>query len=93
MPTYDYKCSSCQNIQENFHSISSNPIIKCEKCNSTCERMMSSSSNFILKGNNWPSKDMKMKKDMTAKNKKAGEKSKDSYGDGVKKLSDIKKYE
>lgn len=32
MPTYDYKCPSCGNVQEVIHRIIENPVIECPKC-------------------------------------------------------------
>lgn len=70
MPTYDYQCSSCGNVHEEFLSISETPRIKCPKCKSKCKRVLLSGGNFILKGSGWPSKEILMKKQMTDKNTK-----------------------
>jgi putative FmdB family regulatory protein len=32
MPSYDYKCEHCGNVQEVIHRISEDPIISCPKC-------------------------------------------------------------
>ncbi len=32
MPFYDYRCSKCDNEQENFHKMSEEPEVICEKC-------------------------------------------------------------
>ena len=35
MPTYNYICEKCENIQEEYHMMSEDPKIKCNKCGST----------------------------------------------------------
>jgi putative FmdB family regulatory protein len=35
MPTYNYICEKCNNVQEEYHMMSENPKIKCVKCGST----------------------------------------------------------
>lgn len=32
MPTYDYKCSECDIVQEEFHTMLETPDIKCPEC-------------------------------------------------------------
>jgi putative FmdB family regulatory protein len=34
MPTYNYQCEKCENIQEEFHRMSEKPEIICNKCKS-----------------------------------------------------------
>lgn len=34
MPTYDYKCTDCEHVQEVMHRMSEKPKVKCEKCSS-----------------------------------------------------------
>ena len=93
MPTYDYKCTVCDNVQEEFHSISSEPEIKCNECNSLCKKAMPTEMNFILKGSGWASKEMKFKKDMTKKNSrmKGVMKDREKSGEGVSSVDDLKK--
>jgi putative FmdB family regulatory protein len=92
MPTYNYVCTKCENIQEKMHSFSVNPEVLCELCNNICEKQFSPSTNFVLKGNNWPSKDFKMKKDMSNKNEKMKIKMNDreKSGEAVTTLGQIK---
>lgn len=35
MPTYNYECEKCGNVQEEFHGMMESPKIKCTKCKST----------------------------------------------------------
>jgi putative FmdB family regulatory protein len=38
MPAYDYKCTKCENIQEERHGMSEKPRIKCVKCGGKCQK-------------------------------------------------------
>mgnify|MGYP001241781898 CR=1 FL=1 len=93
MPTYDYQCSSCSSVQDVFHAISANPEIKCNKCGAMCVKIFTASQNFILKGGDWPSQDLKMKRQMTEKNTKMKGKMTDREhaGDAVRNLGELKK--
>jgi len=93
MPTYEYKCSNCENEQEEVHGMLVSPVITCNECGSLCEKQFVPNGNFILKGNNWPSRDFKTKKEMNAKSSRMKTKMEErtNAGEGVTKLSDIKK--
>lgn len=56
MSFYDYKCTQCESIQEEVHSIKLEPKISCIKCSGICKRQMPTQARFILKGNNWADK-------------------------------------
>lgn len=88
MPTYEYKCLSCGNIQEEIHSISSNPQISCSKCGSNSEKIFSPSGNFILKGGDWTSYNSRIKNDMKRKNTtmKGIMKERESSGEGMGRI-------
>jgi putative FmdB family regulatory protein len=69
MPTYEYKCRSCCDIQEVTHSIKEDPEILCTVCGSKepAERLISfNRGGFILKGGteaiHWKEKRERMKK-------------------------------
>lgn len=93
MAFYDYECEICGNVQEERHLMSEEPEIHCNKCGGKSKKLFKSSGNFILKGDDWPSRNFKMDRDMTEKNKRMGEimKERTRYGEAVTKLSDIKK--
>lgn len=40
MPFYDYRCTSCDNEQEEFHSMSEDPDIKCKECGADMKKIM-----------------------------------------------------
>jgi putative FmdB family regulatory protein len=53
MPTYEYRCNSCGNVQEEMHSIKSDPEIPCKSCESTepLTRLISQNlGGFVVKG-------------------------------------------
>jgi putative FmdB family regulatory protein len=93
MPTYEYKCSDCENVQEEVHSISITPMISCKICGGSCKRIISMNGNFILKGSDWPSQSFKMKDDMTKKNARMKTKmvEREKSGEGVSKVGDLVK--
>jgi putative FmdB family regulatory protein len=93
MPTYTYKCEKCDEEQDVFHSIVTEPDIFCKKCNSKCKRIFVGSTNFILKGTDWPSKGFSLKQSMAEKNAKMSDKmtARTSAGEGVRKISDLAK--
>ena len=91
MPTFDYQCRKCNHIQEEFHSISSEPEILCSECGSKCEKNFTMNGNFILKGDNWPSRDYRMKQDMKRKNSKMKGTMKDRKCEAVTSIKDLKK--
>jgi len=51
MPTYDYKCEDCENVQEVVHRMSESPKVVCEKCKSKKMFKMISGGNQINMGN------------------------------------------
>jgi putative FmdB family regulatory protein len=69
MPTYEYLCHNCGQIQEVIHSIKDDPAITCDACESSdpAERLISRNiGGFILKGGteaiHWKEKRNRMKK-------------------------------
>jgi len=50
MPTYDYKCESCDNTFEYFQNMSDKPLDKCPDCNGKVRRLVSGGSGLIFKG-------------------------------------------
>jgi len=92
MPTYDYECTKCNNIQEEFHGMKDEQEILCNECQSICKKKFSTGSSFVLKGSGWPSKEYKMKADMTRKNSrmKGISNERELAGDAVKNIDDLK---
>ena len=50
MPTYDYRCESCNHTFEYFQNMSDEPLIKCPDCNGKIRRLVSGGSGLIFKG-------------------------------------------
>lgn len=61
MPTYDYKCYHCNNIEEHFHGMLSEIVALCPKCNHEMVKMIGKGSGVHFKGsgfhvNDYPKK-------------------------------------
>ena len=50
MPTYDYRCESCNNTFEYFQNMSDDPLNKCPDCNRKVRRLVSGGTGLIFKG-------------------------------------------
>jgi putative FmdB family regulatory protein len=53
MPTYEYKCKSCEHEFEQFQSITEEPIRVCPQCLKEEAHRQICSGNFLLKGDGW----------------------------------------
>lgn len=53
MPTYIYRCKSCEHEIEKFQSIKDEPLKLCPECNQEELQRLIGSGNFILKGRGW----------------------------------------
>lgn len=85
MPTYEYSCRVCGNIQEEIHSIKSSPTISCDGCDSKepLERLISNNpGGFVIKGDS----STKLWKESRIRNKKNADlelKQMERYGSGT----------
>lgn len=50
MPTYEYRCSSCQHEFEKFQRMSEEPVAECPKCGASSERRLSGGAGLLFKG-------------------------------------------
>ena len=50
MPTYEYKCSDCGEIFEEFQSMSAPHLTECKFCKGRVSRLISGGSGLIFKG-------------------------------------------
>lgn len=89
MPTYEYQCKICMNVQEVFHSMMSTPEVSCEVCKGACEKIFTPTTNFICDG---PSQNFRLKSQMLQKNARMKTKmiDRERSGEGATKMSDIK---
>jgi putative FmdB family regulatory protein len=63
MPTYDYKCDSCEHEFELFQQMSANPIRKCPDCGQRkVRRLIGMGAGVIFKGSGFYETDYKRKK-------------------------------
>ena len=57
MPTYDYKCTGCNDIFEYFQPMSDAPLELCPQCGKSVRRLVSGGSGLIFKGSGFYSTD------------------------------------
>ena len=51
MPTYDYKCTLCGHVFEEFEPMSAAPLVKCPECGKDgLKRIFSTGAGMIFKG-------------------------------------------
>lgn len=84
MPTYEYRCPDCGNIQEEIHSIKSDPVIYCGVCDNEepLSRIISNNmGGFVVKGDS-PTKLWKESRYRRKKNADLELKQIERYGNG-----------
>lgn len=82
MPTYEYRCNSCGNIQEEIHSIKHSPEISCKSCDhKPMERLISLNTSGFITGDT-ESKLWKEKRYRQKKNADLDVRQIDRYGTG-----------
>jgi len=62
MPTYEYQCTRCDHIVEEFKPISAPRRQRCPKCRSKVKRLMSGGSGIHFKGSGFYINDSRAKK-------------------------------
>ncbi len=75
MPTYDYKCQSCNYTFEFFQSMKEEPLTKCPKCGGQLKRLIGPGAGPIFKGNGFYQTDYKNNSSNTIKTKNNSTKS------------------
>ncbi|MEX1139653.1 MAG: zinc ribbon domain-containing protein [Bacteroidota bacterium] len=64
MPTYDYKCTLCGHVLEEFQSMSAAPLVKCPECEKDgLKRIFSMGAGMIFKGQGFYLTDYKKSSD------------------------------
>jgi putative FmdB family regulatory protein len=53
MPTYEYRCQSCEHEMEAFQSIKDAPLKDCPACHEPKLERLISATSFQLKGGGW----------------------------------------
>jgi len=59
MPTYDYKCTNCENVFEKFHGMNESPEILCPECNAISKKKISLGAGIVFKGSGFYVNDYK----------------------------------
>ena len=73
MPTYEYRCKSCDFAFEEFQSIVAEPLTICPRCGGAVYRMISGGVGLIFRGSGFYETDYK-RKGNSFKPKSEGEK-------------------
>ena len=50
MPTYQYRCTTCENEFEEFQKITDDPVDSCPDCDGKVERIISGGAGLLFKG-------------------------------------------
>ncbi|MGB3340556.1 MAG: zinc ribbon domain-containing protein [bacterium] len=59
MPTYEYECTKCKYVFEEFQKITDKPLLRCPKCRGKLRRLISGGVGFIFKGSGFYATDYK----------------------------------
>ncbi|MGB5288995.1 MAG: FmdB family zinc ribbon protein [Ignavibacteriaceae bacterium] len=59
MPTYDYKCSNCENTFEYFQSMTAETLTECPQCGGKLKRIIGTGAGPIFKGSGFYQTDYK----------------------------------
>ena len=90
MPTYEYRCKTCEHAWEEFQSIKAKPTRKCPGCGKLkAERIISAGGGIIFKGSGFYQTDYRS--ESWKKGEKADKKSQESSSSGDSKKSADKK--
>jgi len=71
MPTYEYKCSSCNHSFEYFQSMTAEPLKVCPECGGSLKRVIGTGAGAIFKGSGFYQTDYKNKSSQTKSSDKA----------------------
>jgi putative FmdB family regulatory protein len=87
MPLYDYSCESCSKEFDLLLSVSERGLPQsCPDCGSPARKILSK-PNFNLPGDDWPSKNLRIKQQMAEKNRRLASREKElKQSGGVPKL-------
>ena len=86
MPTYEYRCKTCEHAWEEFQSIKAKPSRKCPECGKLkAERIISAGGGIIFKGSGFYQTDYRS--DSWKKGEKADKKLQESSSSSESKAS------
>jgi putative FmdB family regulatory protein len=72
MPTYDYRCTKCEDTFAVEQSIKAKPLKRCKKCGGKLEKILSKGVSVIFKGSGFYETDYKHKSSAPASRKGKG---------------------
>lgn len=81
MPTYDYRCKSCNSEQEESMSINDSNEVPCKSCGHTMHRIIKT-FNYVLRGGGWGGADLREKNERLKHNDKMKLKSEERMRSG-----------
>ena len=84
MARYDYKCKTCERVEEQIHFMDERPEIRCSICGGIMEKQFTPNiAGFVIKGGSeaihW-----KEKRNRMSKRETLGQKQRERYGSGAK---------
>ena len=89
MPTYDYRCKSCEHEWELFQSIKADPVKKCPACGKQkAQRVIGAGAGIIFKGSGFYQTDYRS--DSYKKAAEADKKAQESGSGSSEKKSETK---
>lgn len=59
MPTYEYECTKCKHIFEEFQKITDKPLQRCPKCRGKLRRLITGGVGLIFRGSGFYATDYK----------------------------------
>ncbi len=91
MPTYEYRCPSCQNEFEKFQRMSEDPVAECPRCGAAAERRLSGGAGLLFKGSGFYITDYRSDSyKKAAKSESGGDSGKSSGGSASESKSPTK---
>ena len=93
MPTYEYECTKCGHVFEEFQSITADPLTDCprEGCDGKVRRLISPGGGFLLKGDGFYSTDYRSESYKKAEKAEKDSSSKSNSSGDTKKPADSTK--
>ncbi|MDP8263659.1 MAG: zinc ribbon domain-containing protein [Candidatus Ancaeobacter aquaticus] len=62
MPTYEYECTKCGFLFEEFQSITAAPLERCPECDQKVKRLIGKGSGIVFKGSGFYATDYRSPK-------------------------------
>lgn len=90
MPTYEYKCFSCNKEFEVVQKITEEPLKTCPSCQSSNFKRLISSTSFLLKGTGWYKTDYASNNGNNGSSRSHSKHTKSSSSEGAGSVSETK---